>query len=519
MAGLIAQPQASRTGLIATIVVSLVLNGLLAVGYFKQSNEALKFQNQLSEVTRKYTEAVTEPAMGSAEYNNLKEQARATGGASVYDVLSGQRSDLAVLVVGQPMSSPEVAQRADLANRQANAALQEAAGKAGLAVPAGGCLLDTLGRWPAVVNQLIEQRERLKRDADANDLKMKAAESAHQLALEKKDQAIADAQAEAAKVNQQAAAFQEQHSRALDNVQANARQIAGNQAQQLSAVEVAAAQKDRDNADLRKEVVRLKWALRKYKANPLPGDIMVRASAGQIKAVAGDECFINLGKGDQVPVGMTFEVYDANKGIPSLASQGNARSAPGRLTFGSAAFAGSMADEYAFNSPTGKGSIEVVSIGSDHMAECRIVHVEPGEIIGPGDLIANLVYNRNVKFNFLVYGDFDVARTGAHADDANVIRRLIEQWGGQVQPIADAGDPAKSVSPETDFVVVGKEPQMPNLADEEQRTPPGEYQMDQFRKKLQAYRDVLTLAGEYGIPVLNQNRFLYYTGFFDQATR
>ena len=133
MAGLVTQPQASRAGLIATIVVSLVLNGLLAVGYFKQSNEAIKLQGQVAEVTKKYADAVTEPALGSAEYNNLKDQARAAGSASVYDVLSGQRSDLAVLVVGQPMTSPEVAQRAAEANRQANAALQDAAGKVAFA--------------------------------------------------------------------------------------------------------------------------------------------------------------------------------------------------------------------------------------------------------------------------------------------------------------------------------------------------------------------------------------------------
>jgi hypothetical protein len=456
------------------------------VGYFKQSSETITLQGQLAEVTKKYAEAVTEPTMGSAEYNNLKEQARATGSASVYDVLSVQRSDLAVLVVGQPMTSPEVAQRAEQANRQANAALREAAGKAGLPLAAGSSLIETLGRWPAVVNQLFEQQERLKRDAAANDLKMKAAESAHQLALAEKDRAIADARAEVAKANQQLAAYQDQRAKALGSVQATAAQAAQDQAQQLAAEEVAAAQKDRENADLSKEVVKLKLALRKTKANPLPGDSVVRVPDGQIKIVAGNECFINLGKGDQLPVGMTFEVYDAVKGIPPLASQADPQ-------------------------PTGKGSIEVVSVGPDHTAECRIIHVVSGEMIGPGDLIANLVYHPNIKLNFLVLGDFDLG-SGTHGNDAKVIRRLVEQWGGQVQPIADAGDPAKSVSPDLDFLVVGKEPQMPNLSAEEQARPEGVKTMDDSSKKLGAYRAVLAQAAEYGIPVMNQNRFLYYSG-------
>ena len=512
MNGIVAQPQASRAGLITAIVVSFVLNGLLLVGYFKQSNETLKREGQVVEITKKYAQAVPEPVMGSPEYNKLKDQAQAAGNASVYEVLSGQRSDLAVLVVGQPMSSPEVAERAERANRQANLALQTAAGKAELPVAAGASLVETLGRWPAVVNRVIEQREQLKRDAAASDVRIKAAESAHVRALTEKDQAIADARAEVARVNEQLSALRVQHSKALGDVQAAANQGARDQSQQLSAQEVLAAQKERENADLRKQVVELKLVLRKFKANPLTQNI-VRARDGRIKAVAGNECFINLGKADQIPLGMTFEVYDSNKGIPAL-SDGPAPA------WHATSFAGSMADSYAFDLPKGKGSIEVVSVGPDHTAQCRVVHVEPGQLIGPGDLIANLVYDRNVKFNFFVYGDFDLGRNGgAHGNDINVIRRLIEQWGGQARLAADAGNPAQSVSPDMDFLVVGKEPQMPNYSAEDLRTPGIAAEADNARMKLEAYRAVLVQAAEYGIPVLNQNRFLYYTGFFDQAKR
>jgi hypothetical protein len=53
MAGLVTQAQASRAGLVAAIVVSFILNGLLAVGYFKQSSETITLQGQLAEVTKK----------------------------------------------------------------------------------------------------------------------------------------------------------------------------------------------------------------------------------------------------------------------------------------------------------------------------------------------------------------------------------------------------------------------------------------------------------------------------------
>ena len=64
-------------------------------------------------------------------------------------------------------------------------------------------------------------------------------------------------------------------------------------------------------------------------------------------------------------------------------------------------------------------------------SECRIIHIATGMTIVEGDPIVNLVYNTHTKFNFCVFGEFDLANTGGPtAGDVDVIRRLITQWGG-----------------------------------------------------------------------------------------
>lgn len=208
--------------------------------------------------------------------------------------------------------------------------------------------------------------------------------------------------------------------------------------------------------------------------------------AGQITRVPGDNiCFINLGQGDQVSPGMTFEVYDKKKGLPPVTGADNAPDS---------------------DLPAGKASIEIIRV-LPGTSECRII--KQTATIVEGDLILNFIYNTHGKFNFVVYGDFDLANTGqATPGDAEIIKRLITQWGGRVQD---------TPSVDTDFVVLGKTPVVTPLSDA-----PGPLEQSRFdaaRKALEAYGKTLDLARELHIPVLNQNRFLYFVGYYDQATR
>jgi beta-lactamase regulating signal transducer with metallopeptidase domain len=267
-------------------------------------------------------------------------------------------------------------------------------------------------------------------------------------------------------------------------------------------------------------------ALPNVKAKVAAKKDVIRVADGQIETVRGNECSINLGQADQISVGMTFEVYDRHKGIPPVGdgtSNPEPPRGPGRSAATQAGAAGSAprtADTYEHELPKGKGSIEIINVGADHTSTCRFIHVEPGETMSQGDIIANLVYDRNIKRNFVVYGDFDLSNnSNFRAVDAAVIRRLIQQWGGHVQPIVDPAHPADSVTREINFVIVGKEPVIPNVSAAMLNDPGIAMIAEQAKVRQAAYQAVLAKAADFGVPVMNQSRFLYYTGYFDQARR
>ena len=112
--------------------------------------------------------------------------------------------------------------------------------------------------------------------------------------------------------------------------------------------------------------------------------------AGHITRSPGNNVvFIDLGEGQEISPGLTFEVYDQRKGLPQL-TQGSSPTP---------------------QLPDGKASIEVLRV-LPGTAECRVIHVEPAMTIAEGDLILNIVYNTHTKFSFCVYGSFDLAQTG-----------------------------------------------------------------------------------------------------------
>ncbi|MDB5304063.1 MAG: hypothetical protein JWM97_1612, partial [Phycisphaerales bacterium] len=196
--------------------------------------------------------------------------------------------------------------------------------------------------------------------------------------------------------------------------------------------------------------------------------------------------YINLGEGQQITPGLTFEVYDQRKGLPALTAGPNEDT----------------------DLPAGKASIEVIRI-LPNTAECRVIKVATGQTIVEGDLIMNLVYDVHTKYNFVVYGDFDLSGTGQFTPvEADVVRRLCGQWGGRV---------SDTVNVDTDFLILGKEPAIPVLGDAP--TAPELERKDRAQKALDAYQDYKSKAITLGIPILNQNRFLYFIGYYDQAKR
>ena len=70
---------------------------------------------------------------------------------------------------------------------------------------------------------------------------------------------------------------------------------------------------------------------------------------------------------------------------------------------------------------------------------------------------------------------------------------------------------------DTDFVVMGNEPEVPALAETTTR-------LDHVQKRerpagLEAYERPRRQGQGSDVPIMNQNRFLYYVGYYDQAQR
>jgi hypothetical protein len=217
-----------------------------------------------------------------------------------------------------------------------------------------------------------------------------------------------------------------------------------------------------------------------------PLDPLLRQTDGYVTSVASEDIvYINLGAGDHIVPGMTFEVYSHRDGIPKQDDM--------------------MAEE---NLPVGLASIEVERVLSG-VSECRVIKTEIGQHIGIGDLIANLVYDRNTKYNLVVYGDFDLSQSGKpKAGDAQKIKALITDWGGQVQ---------KNIDVDTDFVVMGAEPKVEQFTTDELNDPLNKQTQDEEKAAYDAYQAELEKAQKLGIPVMNQNRFLYFCGYYNNA--
>ncbi len=139
-----------------------------------------------------------------------------------------------------------------------------------------------------------------------------------------------------------------------------------------------------------------------------------------LRALPGDSLVhIDLGRRDNVTLGMTFSVYSVDEQVPS----------DGR----------------------GKANIEVVSVG-DRTAECRVTSPpSPDDPILDGDRVGNIILSRTKakKPQFVIVGGFDIDYDGTvDIRGREAIAALVKRYGGEV---------VDEVTPMTDYVVVGVE--------------------------------------------------------------
>lgn len=209
---------------------------------------------------------------------------------------------------------------------------------------------------------------------------------------------------------------------------------------------------------------------------------------GEVASVFGDgkDMFITLGRRDGLVIGMTFEVYDPEPVI-RLDTQGEAR---------------------------GKATIEVYSLDSEN-ATCRVVRRDRGAKIDPGDPIVNLGYDPNMDIAMVAFGEFDIENDGG-SNDIDRIKTLIANSGARLAELErnDDGDPV--LTPDLDYIVLGKKPEVPEPPDSADFDPEAHKRYQEQLKRNEAYFRIVDDAKLLRIPVLNQNRFLQLTGYYQR---
>ena len=476
-------------GVLVALVAFVILFFVAGVYAIVQMTEANKLRKSNDEMTKKFASAVTSANLSSPEMTQIKElqgnNAEARG-QSAFDLLVKQRNDAVRLIIGRDPATSDTTGEANAAFAAAVKAANErlTGAKANATIPEGSAsaviaaMADVVAQKAqdvnSLTNQLAQANGNLKQvtdqyDASLNELRksLETANSGSNQAQQASAAYRGEKDAQLAKIQQDLVATIEQGRKAAEELNT---QLAG---------------RNEEVNKLTRRLTEAVAALDAFRPKNV-ADAAVRRADGQVMQIAkGDTVYINLGTGDQITPGMTFQIYDRNEGIP-------------RIELGAA-------DD---NLPPGKGSLEVVRVGAGS-SEARIIRRAAGQSIQEGDMIANLIFDKNVKMAFKIFGAFDIDQNGvATTNEADILKRLVTQWGGQS---------TEEVGISTDFVVLGKEPVVGEKPADDQVIEIFNWQ--KAVKAKEEYDAVRNRALELHIPVLNQNRFLYLIGFYDQARR
>ena len=481
--------QGSRGALVAWTVatsVAFVTASILAIVFYVNYANARTEGERLRE---QYAEVADAATLTSPSTTSLRDSKQ--GNERLLDTAARQSRELATLVAGEgaPTQSAAIDQVSQAVTRATQTVTPPATGGQPAAAPAvpTAPLTATIDALAGVAQTRQQQADQLQAQLDSAQKAQDQLRQSTAQQLAAKDQAVAAAQKarDQAVTDLQAARTQADTrvTSSADDAQAqleSAIQAQRDAQNQIRDLQTQAGDKDQEIDALRTQLAAIR----------IPVDQILKAADGSIQQVAGETVYINVGQGAGIAPGITFEVFDRNGMLPDPTVDSADPNKP---------------------MPKGKASIEVTRVlpGS---SEARVIRSTPGQSIAVGDPIVNLVYDRNTKLDFLVYGKFDLNRDGRADDaDADVIRRLVTQWGGGVVDNVGVG---------TDFVVLGQEPTVPAYTEQELNDDPYKrFLLQQAEQEVDAYNATRDKAEALSIPILNQPRFLYFVGYYDLAGR
>jgi len=169
--------------------------------------------------------------------------------------------------------------------------------------------------------------------------------------------------------------------------------------------------------------------------------------------------YIDVGSADLLRPQMTFSVYDhGTSGLKSTVKK--------------------------------KGRVEVIQILDDHLALCRILEDEIGNVIVPGDVVHTPAWKPGKLQHFAIVGFIDLNKD--NTADRPALETLIHTNGGVIDP---------EVTPNTEFLIVGE------------RRPDKPGSTEFTVQELAEFQRMLNDAQQLGVDQLSVEKFLDYMGW------
>lgn len=464
--------QGSKAALITWTVIATVFGITMAVlaliAYVGKSDIQARYDNRQTE----FNEFASDADLQNTAMSELRAKVKEENQGNVYGLLVSRQDNLSRLATG--------ATRYEQAEESIKATITQVNAAAGLSA---STLTGAIEQLQAQLAAVKRENETLRGSQEQLQARLESDQQNYQQTLDDKDQAIKDLQNE---LNETQALYQQ----LVERTQA----IETGSAESVASLRVEWEDKLREAEDRITQLTRaLEAADRRVKiltdenAKRWNFDQMMASSDGNVlRSPSQGRLYINLGRNQGISNGMTFQVYDPVIGIPKVESQ------------------------EATNLPTGKGSIQVIRVEHDS-AEARIVHQEPGQNIREGDLIANLAYDKNVPVRFRIYGSFDLDNDGNPSPtDRDRLMTLVREFRGRI---------VDDVTVETDVLIMGQEPEVPRVTEADLADPMKNQEYQRAVQQRDEYMAVRKQAQDLNVPILNQNQFLYYIGYFDQVNR
>lgn len=453
---------ATRGGGSTALIITTIVFGILTVTGFVvsiiQFSNATESRRSYERLQSDYQQIIRPTELGDERVETAISRA---GGRSAVDYLLTQNAGLKRTISGNP-NIPMDRLESVIESRTRGSE---------------GSLLGQIASGLAEIERLNEEIDRTKARAAS---------------------AIADAEAEASRVGEIRASFDQTVSSERQRIGSIEQRVDSYDARLSSAVEQfaderrtmreryeneIAAREDRIGR-LNQTVLVLRDQLARLRGEGTGGTIsppdefaLIDGEVIQVNPVNG-EVIIDLGRDDKLQIGQIFGVY---------ARAGDVRPDPGT-------------GEYE----PGKARIEVIRVGPNG-SRARVISSSAGNPVVRGDIIANPVYDPDKTYRFVVDGTFDYDGDGVASKlERSNVENLIRRWGGTIQ---------EDIEGDTDFLVLGARPELPPPP-----TPgvPREVviEYNRIRRSIERYDDLFQRAERTSLPILNENRLRTLIGDF-----